>query len=152
MHTTGIILYTSDGGENWDYQDPVSAKSLTSVCFINDEFGWAAGYDGTIIHTDDGGIVGIKEQISLDKNILTANVFPNPFKNNTTINYNLKHAASVQISISNKLGELVQVIKQNQSSGKQQVVWNAEGLSAGMYYFHIKADYQIANGKIILMN
>jgi len=57
----------------------------------------------------------------------------------------------VQITIFNHLGEQVEVIQQNQSEGKQQVTWNAEGLPSGVYYYKMQAGNQIASGKMILV-
>ncbi len=57
----GHVFHTSNGGENWDRQVLVTQVILYSVCFINDQKGWASGcfYGGggnVIISTEDGGI------------------------------------------------------------------------------------------------
>lgn len=144
--TSAVILHTSDGGVVWDYQDPDNAKSLKSVSFINDEIGWAVGYDGTITHTDDGGIVDIEGLI--DDNTFATKVSPNPFSNITTINFNLEQPSQVIISIFNQLGQKVKMIKQQYEVGKQQFIWNADGLPSGFYHYYIKTDEQIASGEM----
>ncbi|NQU88035.1 MAG: T9SS type A sorting domain-containing protein [Mariniphaga sp.] len=41
----------------WELQYPVPTdRCLEDVCFVNDLLGWAVGENGTIIHTNDGGI------------------------------------------------------------------------------------------------
>jgi photosystem II stability/assembly factor-like uncharacterized protein len=50
----GIILHTTDGGENWEIQKILS-DGLTSVDFINENEGWAVGDNGAIRHTINGG-------------------------------------------------------------------------------------------------
>ena len=51
----GRILISDDEGENWkQIQTPVSVL-LTSVHFSDARQGWAAGHDGIVIHTTDGG-------------------------------------------------------------------------------------------------
>src|SRR3990170_6545180 len=51
----GTILYTEDGGENWEAQESGTEQTLTNIVFVNDKVGWAVGgRAGTIIHTEDG--------------------------------------------------------------------------------------------------
>lgn len=79
-------------------------------------------------------------------------VYPNPFTTSTTIEYELNQPSEVTISIYNYFGELVKMIRQNQSAGKQQVVWDAEGLPAGVYYYRLSACQQSSGGKLILLH
>jgi len=68
---------------------------------------------------------------SLESGVLS---YPNPFTTSTTLEYELKKPVNVRIAIYNYLGEQVKVIQENQQSGKHKVVWNAEGLQAGVYF------------------
>jgi len=54
---TGIILNTSDGGNNWVLQLSGTKEQLLSVCFIDKYTGWAVGgnYQGVILKTTNGG-------------------------------------------------------------------------------------------------
>jgi photosystem II stability/assembly factor-like uncharacterized protein len=55
------ISETSNGGETWQtvWQNPdTSAQggALNSICFVNDDFGWAVGYNGCIVkYTKENG-------------------------------------------------------------------------------------------------
>ena len=93
------------------------------------------------------------EEISPMVHGLTINVisYPNPFSSSTTIEYNLQHTSTAQITIYYHFGEQIEVIQQNQSSGQQQVVWNAKGLPSGMYYFTLQAGEQRASGKMVVV-
>lgn len=52
----GQILVTHDTYENlWAQRDSKTKEMLTSLSFIDDKHGWAAGHGGVIIHTKDGG-------------------------------------------------------------------------------------------------
>ncbi len=42
----GTIVTTSDGGETWRSQDVGGDATLTSMCFIDADHGWVAGYTG----------------------------------------------------------------------------------------------------------
>lgn len=51
----GIILTTSDGGENWRLLAHFDDRYLWSVFFLNEKIGWVAGLNGTFLKTNDGG-------------------------------------------------------------------------------------------------
>jgi len=51
----GLILRTTDGGENWIEQDANVGSWLLSISFIDDLNGWIAGDNGRIRKTTDAG-------------------------------------------------------------------------------------------------
>ena len=51
----GIILKTSDGGNNWITQAGVTTDNLYSVYFVNGNTGWIVGEDVRIMKSTDGG-------------------------------------------------------------------------------------------------
>jgi len=60
----GVIWHTEDGGAHWSLQDSGVDCPLTSVCFLSEKNGWAAGgctqpyataTSGVILRTRDGG-------------------------------------------------------------------------------------------------
>jgi photosystem II stability/assembly factor-like uncharacterized protein len=55
----GLVLRTSDGGQNWAVQtNPSTTIGLRDVHFRGPDhpgYGWIAGDDGTFFYTDDGG-------------------------------------------------------------------------------------------------
>ena len=74
---------------------------------------------------------------------------PNPFTNSTTLSYDLKEPATVTLTIYNQFGEQIRVIEVKKSTGKQQFVWNAEGLAAGVYYCLLRTDGGMQTVKMI---
>jgi len=78
--------------------------------------------------------------------------YPNPFSASTTIAYELQYPGTVQITIFNHLGKQLEVIQQKQSAGKQQVVWNAEGLPGGVYYCVLETTQATQTSKLIKLN
>ena len=81
---------------------------------------------------------------------LEVECYPNPFSTSTTIEYNLRSPETVQITIFNHLGKQIEIIQQKQTAGKQQIIWNAEGLPSGIYYFTLQAGEQMASGKMVV--
>jgi len=52
----GIVLLSDDDGKSFRQAKSVPVRStLTSVCFVDDKTGWAAGQWGVILATSDGG-------------------------------------------------------------------------------------------------
>jgi photosystem II stability/assembly factor-like uncharacterized protein len=53
----GVIIKTTDGGETWSTILPVSGEidGLQAVCFLNDNVGFAGGWNNYFIKTTDGG-------------------------------------------------------------------------------------------------
>lgn len=51
----GHILISTDAGRSWRQSPAPTRTTLTSVFFIDEQLGWAAGHDATILRTRDGG-------------------------------------------------------------------------------------------------
>lgn len=51
----GLVLLSDDQGKSWQQAEVPVSVSLTSVSFVDDQFGWAAGHYGMILATRDGG-------------------------------------------------------------------------------------------------
>ena len=73
---------------------------------------------------------------------------PNPFNPTTTIKYDLKESAFVQIDIFNTKGQKINsLVNQSQDAGHKSIVWNGTDLqnnkvSSGLYFYKL-----ILNGK-----
>lgn len=50
----GIVLL-SDNGSTWKQVPTPADATLNRVRFVDDQHGWAVGYDGTVLATEDGG-------------------------------------------------------------------------------------------------
>ncbi|MBY4677761.1 WD40/YVTN/BNR-like repeat-containing protein [Marinobacterium arenosum] len=51
----GTVLLSDSQGDDWrQAQVPVSVL-LTAVSFVDDQYGWAVGHDGVVLHSSDGG-------------------------------------------------------------------------------------------------
>lgn len=88
---------------------------------------------------------------TIDIENVNLSVYPNPFSNSTTFEYELKQASMVQIIIFNYLGEQVDVINNKQTQGINKAVWTPENKPEGVYYFKLQAGDQQAAGKLVLM-
>lgn len=51
----GHIGYSDDNGLSWHQARVPTKQMLNAVYFVSDQKGWAVGYDGLILHTEDAG-------------------------------------------------------------------------------------------------
>ena len=61
---SGSIMLSDDGGKTFRQARSVPTDStLTSVTFVDDKHGWAAGHQGVILRTDDGGETWVRQRV-----------------------------------------------------------------------------------------
>ncbi len=67
--------------------------------------------------------------------------YPNPFNPSTTISFQIKNASYVKLNVFNMLGEKVaEPVNANLNSGRYDVVFNAEDLPSGMYFYKLSTE------------
>jgi len=95
--------------------------------------------------------LGIEEPIVAGKTISLMN-YPNPFTTTTTFRFILEKSVHVTIRIFDSYGRLVaEPVNEFHPDGEQQVQWNAEELSAGVYFCRLKSGNQFITHKIVKM-
>ncbi|WP_297494761.1 YCF48-related protein [Acidocella sp.] len=52
----GLIIYSDDNGQSWQQATVPTSETITAVAFADAQTGWAAGGQGVILHTTDGGV------------------------------------------------------------------------------------------------
>jgi photosystem II stability/assembly factor-like uncharacterized protein len=57
----GAVVFSDDQGANWVQARVPVSSDLTSVWFADAKNGWAAGHDGVILHSADGGQTWVKQ-------------------------------------------------------------------------------------------
>lgn len=77
--------------------------------------------------------------------------YPNPFNPSTTIEFQLSNPANVSLKIYNLLGEHVEtILNEFRSAGTYRIVWNADGLSGGLYFMKMQSGNYTKMRKLIL--
>ena len=78
--------------------------------------------------------------------------YPNPFNPTTTIQYALPHAAEVQLTIHNVLGQVLHtLVAEYQPAGRYAVQYDGRDLAAGMYFYRLQAGPVTRVEKMILL-
>ncbi len=77
--------------------------------------------------------------------------YPNPFNPNTTIDYTLKTATHVKITVYDRLGrEVVVLVDESQSEGEYKIEFNGSNLPSGIYFYRIKTSESTEVRKMVL--
>lgn len=170
---TSDIVYThsGDGGTSWDSATGlVSASSMPGTPFIV-----AAGQVVHVIWSDqrDGHPaiyykrnptgnstttgVDVKKSDNLPSSF-SLSVFPNPFNPSTTIEYQLKEAGTVRLSLFDILGHEVRtIIDGTEHAGHKSIHLDAGTLPSGVYYARLmvkdaqKGQFVTATSKLLLV-
>lgn len=79
--------------------------------------------------------------------------YPNPFNPETTIQFNVAKSVNVKLKVYNLLGrEVLTLIDSDYQPGQHSVSFNANQLSAGMYFYKIIMGDYSAVKKMVLIN
>jgi photosystem II stability/assembly factor-like uncharacterized protein len=149
----GMIQHSTDGGETWMAQ-LTDVKPLWSIQFLDEYTGWAVGDSGTIYHTTNGGATFVEENEvdELPTGFSLSNNFPNPFNPSTKIKYSVPQSSNVIIKVFDILGsEIETLVSEEKPAGTYEIIWYAEGLPSGVYFYQLKAGDFIQTKKMVLM-
>lgn len=120
----------------------------------------ARGYDNSEIEVvnNPAGNVDNDDLINVvpEANFLGGN-YPNPFNGTTTLQYGLKEAGSVKLSVYNTRGQLIRtLVNESKSAGTFQVNWNGRDASgqqvcAGVYFFRLETSEGVKTAKGLMI-
>ena len=161
-------VMVDDGTKGWvsilDYDDTTpnnhfdSLISLNLNSFVSQTIRIAFVQEGTYgmeIAIDSISVwsrtVGIQDVLVPNTTKLEQN-YPNPFNPSTMINFSLEIRNDVNLSIYNQSGQLVNtLINKEMGSGSHSVNYEANGLSAGIYYYTLTTGDDTISKKMILI-
>ncbi|PHN03854.1 T9SS type A sorting domain-containing protein, partial [Flavilitoribacter nigricans] len=75
---------------------------------------------------------------------------PNPFRSQTTINYNLPESADVTFTITDAAGKLLQVLRTSGVQGKNVLTLERKDLPAGVLFYTLTTDDFTATKSMIV--
>jgi hypothetical protein len=144
-------------------QDPMFADTANgdfhltqnSPCIDAGDPFWIRDPDSTIadmgaFYYNQASIVN--DGTPLSKNFSLSQNYPNPFNASTTIEYSLPSASNVNIDIYDILGRIITtLLNGQQQAGRHQIIWNAAGLSSGIYLCRMQAAGDVVYKKMILL-
>lgn len=107
---------------------------------------------GSVAEVQYQAITGIESTPVAINDYSLAQNYPNPFNPSTTINYFLKKAGNVKLTVFDALGKIVSVVvDEYKPAGNYSVKFDASSLPSGMYIYRLEAGEYTASRKFILM-
>ena len=71
---SAVVMRTSNGGNTWQIVTiPTQAKFLRGMDLINNNYIWAIGHNGTILHSRNGGQTWIQQQSNVNTTLYDVN-------------------------------------------------------------------------------
>ena len=84
-------------------------------------------------------------------NLNVSQNFPNPFSNETTVEYSLENASEVSYTVVDLAGNtILEVNEGNVSAGKHAITIDGSSLANGVYYFNMTAGGAQTTHKMIV--
>lgn len=138
------VFKSTNGGGTWTPINTGLSHLSTNVITIDpsDPTRLYVGTDGNgaFMGIDDNLTI-IDDEIQIPEKFALAQNYPNPFNQRTTISYALPKSSYVKLSVYDINGRLVEtLVNENKNSGYYTVVWNAEKVDSGIYFYRINAD------------
>ncbi len=141
----GLLLKTTNGGQNWLLQNSGTNETLYDIIFLNENTGFTLGFGGKIIKTTNGGTtIGINQtnEEMPDEFLLYQN-YPNPFNQSTMFKFQCSIAGMVEIKVFDLLGREVRtLVNEYKQAGTYEVRFNAGDLPSGIYFYRMQTRMQ----------
>ena len=104
-------------------------------------------FDGTSSYSNE-----IEVEVSGPKDFALYQNYPNPFNPSTIIKFALPVKTNLSLSVYNTLGEKVaEIFNGELEEGYHEMIFNASGLSSGIYFYKIESENYSATKKLMLL-
>jgi photosystem II stability/assembly factor-like uncharacterized protein len=168
---SGAIYKSYDAGDNWQQQQSGTSARLNGVHFLDLDYGFAVGENGTLLRTSTGGEPITKVGESSDNMIdfkLYQN-YPNPFNPSTHIGFRIADRGFVILKVYDLLGnEVATLVNEEKPAGEYEVEFSAIGgslpagrhgasggnasqLSSGIYFYQLKSGSFVETKKMLMI-
>ena len=129
------------------------------ILFINDKDAGgivqtegAATENPVMYMTYPNPLLGVEENHNRPLNFSVAQNYPNPFNAKTTISFELKQSSPVKVEIFDITGAKVTTLAdKTMSAGQHNLVWNAEDVASGVYYYRLSSNDQSVTKEAVLL-
>lgn len=98
-------------------------------------------------------LVGVEDEANnMPSDFKLEQNYPNPFNPSTTIKFSIPEKSTVELTVYNQLGELIQtLVNEEKSTGTYEITFNGQDLASGIYFYQIKANNFVSTKKLVLL-
>lgn len=145
--TNGMLYKTIDAGYNWTIINTGTQNTFQFLCFPDTTVGYTGGEGGMLLKYIAPLPVEIPEKQIIDNPL---HVFPNPFRDQLSVNFFLQSTGSVEVEIFNPEGKLIRQHHYGKlPAGVNSLKVECKSLSSGIYFISINAQNQTFVSKIL---
>ncbi len=148
----GILIETTDGGENWTLHFESFLGALKAIHF-SDNTGWAVEDNAQILKVSiTDPVQDITDNDHLPGYLTLYQNRPNPFWSKTVISYYLSGTGDVELGVYDLLGRKIStLVNESQLPGRYEVEWDAANKEPGIYVCILESRGSKRIMKIILL-
>ncbi len=128
-------------------------SNLPANCFVLKDGNLYAGTSNGVWETPWSQVLtGTHQSPVMPSGFSLSQNYPNPFNPTTTIRFAVPSSGLVSLNVYDVLGRLVRtLVNERKSSGTYEVMFDASGLSSGVYFYRITAGSYSQAKKLLLM-
>ena len=149
--TSRGVYYSANLGLSWTHSNegmPDAAISSLVICNSNLLAGTIYGGGGVWIRP----LSQIVEVNHLPTGFQLEQNYPNPFNLTSNINYSVTYESKITITIYDLLGRKIETLLDgSKQPGKYSVLFNAKGLSSGIYFYSLRSGGFQTTKKLVLL-
>jgi outer membrane protein assembly factor BamB len=150
LSSDGVVLWTLDLGE-YEY-DSSPAIGSDGTLYVGTHL-------GSLFQNHEQNLIAIRDTVTSvqnnDEEILSYQLrqnYPNPFNSLTHIRYKIPKSGVVLLKVYDILGnEVSTLLDRFQDSGEYDVIYQADNLSSGIYFYTLSSGYFRDTKKLILL-
>jgi len=148
---SAALINTRDAGENWKLNLEIPHTDFNAFDMVSTQHTWIVGDKGQIIFLNLSEITSVENTDIEPFSFKLKQNYPNPFNPSTTIKFNLKKTANIQLHIYNLTGQKIETLIEGiQTAGDHEITWQPKYLPSGLYFYRLQAgDYSVTK-KLIL--
>lgn len=106
----------------------------------------------SMVYIESDTPIFVEEDEAAPGTFVLGNPYPNPFNPATTLSFTLSGAGMTQVDVFNVAGQKVDTLLSGHlAAGNHTLVWNAENMSNGVYFFRVTHDGMVKNTKALLV-
>ena len=150
----GRLFKTTNSGYTWVRQLNLTIPGyIGDIYFNNDSIGWAAGSNGMVLYTTNGGLSFINptstetpSKYSLSQN------YPNPFNPTTNIKFSIVNTGEVKLVVYDIQGREVQtLVNESLKPGTYEAAFDGQALNSGVYFYKLVTGNFTETKKMLLI-